>query len=80
MGESLNQPSSVKDAELFYLHLQIAVFFTQDVALRRCFLAKGRKPTMVGNELPNLRLEIAYDLFLCHLSVAGNIFRLPKGI
>ncbi|MFR6556836.1 MAG: hypothetical protein ACLURY_02145 [Alistipes putredinis] len=43
-------------AELFYLHLQIAVFFTQDVALRRCFLAKGRKPTMVGNELPNLRL------------------------
>ena len=51
-----------------------------DVALRRCFLAKGRKPTMVGNELPNLRLEIAYDLFLCHLSVAGNIFRLPKGI
>ena len=31
-------------------------------------------------EVPNLRLEIAYDLFLCHLSVAGNIFRLPKGI
>ena len=33
---------------------------------------------MVGNELPDLRLEIAYDLFLCHLSVAGNISAFPK--